>query len=340
MNVTPRRLITILSAMLTGVAGSLLALSLCGRMQYGLAVLLVLSAAAVGAAIVAALYARVADGKALRIDARVKRQHRLAEDLLAEFGDLTSETVELKGAVGLVQATLGEIRLEVARQAALSGILRDELEASGRSVRTDSYPQLEAFTDLRQLFQPLAPLPALGEASPPPDLMRAIVGQIAAHEPKVIVECGSGASTVWLGYAAKKYGAARVVSLEHDEHLARETRAQLQVHDLLDVVEVRHAPLESWALAGESWAWYSPAALSDLADIGLVLVDGPLPETHYPAAKLLLPRCADEASFILCDTDQNRVRQAAHRWLAEFRELSGHALPVERGAFLFRRIPM
>jgi hypothetical protein len=130
-----------------------------------------------------------------------------------------------------------------------------------------------------------------------------------------------------------------VVTLEHDERFADETYDLLRMHGLLDTVEVRHVPLVSWAVAGESWSWYAASGLERLHEIDLVLVDGPLPDARYPALPLLLPHCAKEVSIVLSDTDHSQMRRMAHRWLAEHKELNSSVLPVERGAFLFRRTP-
>ncbi|WP_440074116.1 class I SAM-dependent methyltransferase [Streptosporangium sp. OZ121] len=344
---TPRRLIIAFAAVHATAAVALIVLSFIGAMSPGLSVLLLVAVGAVGAGLVAALYARVADGKALRIDAKVKRQEQVVQHIKDEVASLGSAVDDLGERIRLdsrtssllLNTTLGESRLESARQTELLRELRDGLGSPGRSVQTDPYPQIEAFIDLRHLFRPHAPLPALRETALPPDLMRAVVCEVATVRPRLIVECGSGASTVWLGYAARKYGGGRVVTLEHDERFADETYDLLRMHGLLDTVEVRHVPLASWAIGGESWSWYAPSGLERLRGIDLVLVDGPLPDARYPALPLLLPHCAEEVSIVLGDTDRSQMRRMAHRWLAEHKELNSSVLPVERGAFLFRRVP-
>ncbi|MEV6984241.1 class I SAM-dependent methyltransferase [Sphaerisporangium sp. NPDC051017] len=251
---------------------------------------------------------------------------------------------ELRGLVhdettgGGVAQTVREIgeRLDV-----LGGTVRDGQSELSGAVR-QNYAQLEALIDIRALLQPRAPMPRLRGWAASPDVLRLLVERIAADPAEIVVECGSGASTVWLGYAAQRFGGGRVIALEHDERFAESSRDLVLAHGLQDVVEVRHAPLTSWtADGGETIPWYDTRALDDLTGIGLVFVDGPpgatAPMARYPALPVLLPRCAPDAWFVLDDADRPAEREAADRWLREFPELTGSAHPAEKGAMVLRR---
>jgi hypothetical protein len=146
------------------------------------------------------------------------------------------------------------------------------------------------------------------------------------RRPPLIVECGSGSSSVWLGYLAERLGTGRVVSLEHDERFLHATRALVAAHGLRDRVEIRHAPLEPWAGGdGEPYPWYQRSAIDDLAGIGLLLVDGPPGavgrQARYPAGPLLIPRCAGDAVIVLDDTDRAGERAVSDRWQEEWPDL-------------------
>lgn len=125
-----------------------------------------------------------------------------------------------------------------------------------------SYERLEAYVDLRQLIRPRAPLPGLSGWAADPHVLRVVFEALWRDRPDLIVECGSGSSSVWLGYAVEHVGTGRVVALEHDERYLALSRDLVRAHGLDDVVEIRHAPLEAWRPAGEADV-APPAAAAD-----------------------------------------------------------------------------
>ncbi|WP_189235002.1 class I SAM-dependent methyltransferase [Planomonospora parontospora] len=203
-----------------------------------------------------------------------------------------------------------------------------------------THAQTEAFIDLRALVQPRAPLPPLGGWAASAGVLRPMIGWILDNGPKTIVECGSGSSSVWLGYIAERTGSA-VVALEHDADHARATRELVRAHGLSDVVDVRLAPLEEWESGGETWRWYARDALEGLAEIGLIFVDGPPgatgPTARYPALPLLLPLCAETVAVFLDDAAREQDRAVSDRWAAEFPELVRSRHRGEKGLDTFMR---
>ncbi|MET8140142.1 class I SAM-dependent methyltransferase [Sphaerisporangium sp. NPDC005288] len=282
-------------------------------------------------------------GTASRIETTLRQGAGDLEDLRK----LRHDHEQLTALTSTAVRDLGD-RLE-----ALAGAVREGHADLARSARHD-YAQLEALIDVRALLEPRAPLPRLRGWAASPDVLRLLVERVAADHTKLIVECGSGASSVWLGYAVQRFGAGRVVALEHDERFAEASRDLVAAHGLQDVVEVRHAPLTTWtaprtdsgeagASGGESWPWYDTGAVEDLHGVGLVFVDGPpgatAPLARYPALPVLLPRCAADAWFVVDDTVRPDEREVADRWLREHPELTGSAYPAEKGAMILRRTP-
>ncbi|MGH3392255.1 MAG: class I SAM-dependent methyltransferase [Actinomadura sp.] len=204
-----------------------------------------------------------------------------------------------------------------------------------------SYEQLEAYVDLRSLIQPRAPLPALRGWAASPDVLRLLAETMWRRRPGLIVECGSGSSSVWLGYLAEQIKPAKVVCLEHDEHYARMSRDLIRAHHLDDVVEVRLAPLADWTYGTQTYSWYDTAALEDLADIGLLFVDGPPgttgPEARFPAVPLLYPRCSADVVVVLDDSDRDEETAISDRWLEEHPELERVVLRFDKGAHVLTR---
>lgn len=249
------------------------------------------------------------------------------------------------GVAGVGQVVQGQTRLEssvqVAGERSLAAI--KSLGDSHRIELTVAYHQLAALMDLHGLLPLRAPLPATRSWAASPDVLARLVVEVEQRRPLVIVECGSGVSSVVLGYAVQKAGVGRVVSLEHDAQFAEETRENLRVHGLLDVVEVRDAPLVAWSSTdgAEQFQWYDLAALEDLREVGLVFVDGPPgrlgPQSRYPAAPALLPHCADETCFVLDDTIRAGEQEVSARWLQEFPDLTMVARTAEKGMHVFTR---
>jgi predicted O-methyltransferase YrrM len=203
------------------------------------------------------------------------------------------------------------------------------------------YQQVEAMIDLRALISPRAPLPALRGWALSPDALRLIMQELFVRRPQLIVECGSGSSSIWLGYAVQQLGTGQVVALEHDERFLNLSRDLVRAHALDDVVEIRYAPLVPWDGGTGPQPWYDTEAIEDLEKIGLLLVDGPPGTLHdaarYPAAPLLLQRCTDHALIVLDDVVRAKENAVSDRWLEEYPELERTVHSAEKGLHVFER---
>ncbi|HZE30768.1 MAG TPA: class I SAM-dependent methyltransferase [Actinoallomurus sp.] len=204
-----------------------------------------------------------------------------------------------------------------------------------------NYEQLEAYVDIRNLIHPRAPMPSLRGWAASPDVVRFLAEIVRQRHPKLIVECGSGSSGIWLGYFAEQIKPCRVVCLEHDERYWRMSRDLVRAHDLDDVVEVRLAPLADWKHGERSYSWYDVEALEDLTDIGLLFVDGPPgtigPQARFPAVPVLFPRCDDDAVIVLDDAERGEELVVSDGWLDEYPELERVTLRFDKGAHVFTR---
>ena len=289
-----------------------------GAISAGVAAIVVAASAVLAAvAAVAALLDRV-----IRIDRGVGR----LADTLDGLGRGLNRLAE-----NLADGLESQARADEARTTKLS----DEVSAA--------YRQLEAMVDLRALIGARAPLPALRGWALSPDALRLVMREVFARQPRLIVECGSGSSSVWLGYSVQRLGTGRVVALEHDERFLALTRDLLRAHGLDDVVEVRHAPLAPWEGRAGVQPWYDVRAVADLDKIGLLLVDGP-PGTidaavRYPALPILLPKCADDVVIVLDDTVRAGESAVSDRWLSEHPELRRTVHDFEKGLHTFERTP-
>jgi predicted O-methyltransferase YrrM len=181
--------------------------------------------------------------------------------------------------------------------------------------------QVEALMDLYATVEPRRPMPSTQGWASAPTTMRALIDLLYTRRPEVVVECGSGSSSIWIGYALRKIGSGRCISLEHLPEYAEVTRALVREHGLDDVVEVRLAPLTQLPVDGDEFQWYALEALEDVENIGLVFVDGPPgdsgPMARFPAMPLLERRCAPDAVFLIDDTTRPDEAETARRWADE-----------------------
>ena len=157
---------------------------------------------------------------------------------------------------------------------------------------------------------------------------------VARLRPQLVLECGSGTSTLWTAYALRRNGSGRVVALDHDAEYADATADVIAEHGLEQWAHVRHAPLAPTDTPRGSMPWYS-TDLTDLAGIELLVVDGPPQATgelaRYPALPLLADRLAPKARILFDDAHRPDEVAVLEAWRETYalqmeHELAGRAL--------------
>ncbi|WP_218221706.1 class I SAM-dependent methyltransferase [Nesterenkonia sp. Act20] len=176
-------------------------------------------------------------------------------------------------------------------------------------------------------------LPATGGSAMDPEALLHLVALLEQTRPKMIVELGSGASTVWMGHIARQYG-AKVISLDHLDKYLKLTQEAVARHGLTDVVECRFAPLEKIVVDGRDFEWYSESALGDTRDIDFLLVDGP-PKgvgdaARFPALPVLKARLARNAVVVLDDTHRGEEQEILEQWLSANTEFEQRDMAISR----------
>lgn len=178
---------------------------------------------------------------------------------------------------------------------------------------------------LMQLYREMSPrrmLPRTRGWAASPDFLLALYRTIRERRPELVVEVGSGVSTLVSAYALQQNGSGRLVSLDHDPTFADRTRYTLSLHGVSGGVEVRDAPLEPTRIGAGEWHWHPPETFHDLKAIELLVVDGPPGRAgklaRFPAVPLLRSRLAPGARILLDDGARQEERQAARRWKEEW----------------------
>ena len=132
-----------------------------------------------------------------------------------------------------------------------------------------------------------------------------IIELVMAHEPGLVVECESGASTICVANALRQSGEARLVSLEHLDQRAAATEAMLDVCALRGAASIR--------------------LISDVEplpeDISVLIMKLPADSTvgfdPYPV-RVLVERLSPGALLLIKTTGRERAGQLMERWRWEW----------------------
>lgn len=226
--------------------------------------------------------------------------------------------------------------------------IEDEIAALKAIVRTrDDRAQKKLKAALSSLVNLISILPALdirGVIPPFPHQGFEITGEeavflfhlIRRHRPRLIVELGSGSSTVLFAASLRANGSGHVIAVEHDAEHARHTAALLAQAELSDRAEIVLAPLKDLTLSGGTFQWYDLqpilAALSEKID--LLFVDGPPGKvqslSRFPALPVLASQLSPRAIVVVDDG----AREDETRMVALWRELEGVSFDAEALDFL------
>jgi predicted O-methyltransferase YrrM len=198
---------------------------------------------------------------------------------------------------------------------------------------SQSLQNLDLLRHELQLDQPLPPLRGWAAS---PDVLLLMVRHVKRTAPAVILECGSGASTVVLAQAARLNGRGHVYSVDHDGAYVEESRALLARYGLSDWATITHAPLREVAIDGARWEWYDPDRLPQTPPVDLLFVDGPPADTpkplaRYPAGPMLFPLLSSHGVVFADDTGRPGEIEVLRRWASAFPLLTQHAHFCEKG---------
>jgi len=184
-----------------------------------------------------------------------------------------------------------------------------------------AYRQAEAFTQLTNLLDFKAAIPATRSWAASPDLLLTISEIVKKNKPGLVVELGSGISTL----VAAKSGARKIISIDNSDAWGAKTVALLKEHKVRGV-DVRIAPLRPYANGSE---WYDLDAIKDLKKIDLLIVDGPPgsknPEARYPALQQFKDKLSPAAIVVIDDVNREGERKLAEDFA---KALPNHELTI------------
>ncbi|WP_057092468.1 class I SAM-dependent methyltransferase [Comamonas thiooxydans] len=283
-------------------------------------------------------------------------QAKLAQKLQVQIEQLQAQVV-LKADL---QAMIKHQNDELARSLEiLSNSLKDEVNNATR--------QINSFTGLENYWQ-TGDLPAVNTErhSWPvsPDFSLYVVGLIEQKKYDLIIEFGSGISTLVVAKTlakmesrCKSQSSTVFVSFDHLEQYYNQTLNILRQSGLENNVELHLSPLRKWmASNGKEYSYYDcQEVLAGLAQRYyknkinvLVIVDGPPASTgvhaRYPAAPLVLQNFSGmNIDFLMDDYIRLDEKEIVKLWQAEMNEVninhSSFIRKLEKDACLLQVLP-
>jgi predicted O-methyltransferase YrrM len=199
----------------------------------------------------------------------------------------------------------------------------------------------EAIVGLNVALRPIFPIPELQMWSITPHFANILMNNIGMHNPRAILECGSGVSTLIMAYCLARTGNGHIYALEHIESYAKSTQELLKLHGMTTFATVIHAPLLPVTRGSETLVWYDISGIEKIDCIDMVIVDGPpgtgSPMARYPVIPLLADKLSSDAIILLDDYDRPDERNSVKLWSENFGFSHITELKVERGVCIVRK---
>lgn len=195
------------------------------------------------------------------------------------------------------------------------------------------YRQSEFYSQLLLALKPTAPLPALRSWAASPDLLVTLFYCAKSAQPRVIVDLGSGASTLVFGKAVPD---AKIYSIDNSAEYAAKTEQMLREHGITNVT-VRVAPLTAHQSGTD---WYQSEAFSDISEIDFLFIDGPPgskdSSARHPALHELAKKLSPRAIVIIDDVHREGERQLAELFSKSLPTHSLEILDHEKGTAVIK----
>lgn len=251
---------------------------------------------------------------------------RFEGDLAKQFSILDKMTTSTNQ-LALQQTEL--IKLEHQGQKDLSALVKKELDAKlGKAVR-----HVEAFIAIQQYLTHGDGITGFHGWPISPDLGVFLLERLRERQYDVIIEFGSGTSTLLLAKALQAFNlvndgdSKRILSFDHDAYYFEKTKKMLASNQIDSLVDLRLAPLTEWSDETGSYKYYNcQEALNELSERLqgtskrlLVLVDGPpsstCPNARYPAVPFMSDLLEyHEIDWVLDDAYRPDEKFAADTW--------------------------
>jgi hypothetical protein len=174
-------------------------------------------------------------------------------------------------------------------------------------------------------------------------LGKALVAHLLEEKPRLVLELGSGSSTLLIARSLQlmRVEPCEHIAVDHERRFLDITRRQLELNDLADRVQFWLCPLGQ--VPGTDKVWYQGLAERLRGKrIDLLLVDGPpgplQVQSRLPALPLLSRFLNDRCTVILDDAAREDEKSIAKQWADTFPEFSLEIHSEGHGMALLRRV--
>lgn len=195
----------------------------------------------------------------------------------------------------------------------------------------------QALFNIYHTLKPDAPIDFFAGWAASSELASTYIKEILRKKPSIIVEAGSGVSTIVAGYVLKRFSIpGKVVSLDHDEKYAEFTREQVKMHGLEEFCEVVHAPITTFTISGKTHKWYDVSKFDfQKNSVDVLLVDGPIEKlqksARYPAYPIMKEFMAENAYIIVDDAKRMDEQNMVSEWMKEMNNATKMNVASEKG---------
>lgn len=207
-----------------------------------------------------------------------------------------------------------------------------------------NYQEIESLFSIFSILKIRAPLPPMRGWTVSPDFANTLISQILENRPKIILELGSGLSTLVSAYCLEEIGQGKIISIDHEKEYATKTLEALSTHKLREFVEIRYAPLTKISLDKEEWHWYDMSAFTEIQCVDLLVIDGPPADfgsmVRYPALPLLDHLLSDNAVILVDDANRVGESKMVEKWLKQFSNMHLEFVSNEKGIFILKKVPL
>ncbi len=216
------------------------------------------------------------------------------------------------------------------------------LHTAQQKQHANEYKQIESLFSLFSVLKFKLPLPPMRDWAISPDFANTIISLIYERRPKLILEVGSGVSTILEAYCLNQIGGGTIISLENDPQFSVRTAENIKKHGMDHIAQIVYAPLKEVTIGDGTWLWYDPAQLVNIKNIDLLVIDGPPRSTQkfarYPAMPILFNQLSDDAIIVLDDALREDEKQVVELWLKEFNCFQFESIDSEKGTIILHRI--
>ena len=188
-----------------------------------------------------------------------------------------------------------------------------------------------------------ASIPTTRGMSASHDFLKLIMETIISNKSELIVELGSGTSTIIAAKTLEKLKSGFLLSIDNDAKFAEQTHHRITLETLEKYSKVITSELKDITVNGESYNWYDTSFLEKIyRKIELLIVDGPPriinKNARYPAIPLLKKCITDDTVILLDDGRQKDEQNTVELWLKELDKFKAEYFNTEKGAYKLSRI--